>query len=277
MRPETIINRFLNSQRKSGKSILTLSAYATDLKQFCSLAPPVSLAAFTPSQLSSCCRQLTTGLASNSCARKLTTIREFLRWAYASGYVQNDIAGSIVLPRRSTVRPAKPLSLVQLARLRRAADVRERLLLELLLQTGMKLTDAVSVRMKHLVSLRSAISLPGRAIRIPLTPSLRQALNQYLASTPRGPKSTLLANSVGHPLSIRTASTMLAALARHSGVRHATARDLRTTFIVRQLEAGTPVAVIQHLVGHGNSVTTQRYLPAAESLSLKSPLKLFPL
>lgn len=267
MTNDTVINRFLNHHRKSGKSILTLSAYATDLKQFSALSPSV-FSALSSDQVAAICQRWTLGLSSNSAARKLTSLRELLKWAHQLGYIKANLSATIHIPRRQSVAPVKQLSPTQISRLRRAANTRERLLLELLLQTGLKLNEVIGLRVSQ-IDLKSAFIL-----KIPIALPLRQALEYYLSEIPRGPKSTLLTSPTGRPLTGRVASLILSALARKAGVRGVTPRNLRTTFIIRQLEAGTPMSVVQQVVGHQHLATTHRYLTKVKSPPKPPPLNL---
>lgn len=217
MTNELLVNRFLNQQKRDGKSILTLSAYATDLKQFSLFLSVSSSLSISPSKLNEVCRKWIAGLSPNAAARKLTTLRLFLKWGYAQGYIKKDLSVSVFLPKRQAITPAKPLTPAQITRLRRIATVQERLLLELILQTGMKLPQIVKIKTKSFFSS-------------PLPPRLRQALDYYLAESPRGPKSCLLINSRGRQLSIRTATMILTNLGKRSKVRSLTARNLRATY-----------------------------------------------
>lgn len=217
MNNQLLINRFLNSRRRDGKSVSTLSAYATDLKQFSLFLSVSSSLSISPSKLNEACRKWIAGLSPNAAARKLTTLRLFLKWGYAQGYIKKDLSVNVFRPKRQTIKPAKPLSTSQITRLRRTATIQERLLLELILQTGMKLPQIVKIKTKSFFS-----SL--------LPPRLRQALDYYLAESPRGPKSCLLINSRGRQLSIRTATMILTNLGKRSKVRSLTARNLRATY-----------------------------------------------
>lgn len=226
-----VANRFLNEQRRSGKSVLTLSAYATDLKQFLSLLSPFarrslgeggpSVSSVSPADLKTVCRKWTAGLSSNAAARKLTTLRSFLKWGYEKGYIKKDLSAGVLRPKRQTVTAAKPLTASQIVRLRRTATVQERLLLELLLSTGMRLAEALAIKMKRLKK------------RIPMTDQLRQSLDYYLAAVTRGPRSYLLVSPrTGRPPGVRTAGMMLAKLGKRAGVQGVNPRNLRATFKV---------------------------------------------
>ena len=218
---QILINRYLNSLRQSGKSILTLSAYATDLRQFISLISPISLISLYPKTLTEYGLRLAEKLSPNSQVRKLTTTREFLKWCFAKGYIKKDLSEIIKPVRRITISPAKPLSSSQIYRLRSKADVKERLILELIISTGLKLSAIVKLKMKTLSPYPLALS-PNS-----LPPHLKQSLNYYLAQFPRGPKSYLLANKFNRPMSVRTLSSILKNLSRRAGVKHGSFKNIR--------------------------------------------------
>ena len=218
----TIINRFLNHLRRDGKSVLTLSAYATDLKQFASEISPATLESLFSSLLITHCSLLIKKLSPNSRARKLTSIREFLRWCYQKGYVKRDLSKHIELPRRETQHKAKALSVSQIGRLRRHANPLERLLLELLLQTGMRLKDVLALRMHNIATSR-----------FPLSNHLQQALAYYLDSNKQHTNNYLLKGPRGKKLSVRSAQLLLSSLCKKAGVRSANPRNLRATWILR--------------------------------------------
>ena len=215
---QILINRYLNSLRQSGKSILTLSAYTTDLRQF-SASLQVPFEHLSASLLTSY-SLLLAPLAPNSAARKLTTIRDFLKWGFSKGYLKKDLSGIIKPVRRITISPAKPLSKSQIYRLRSKADVKERLILELIISTNLKLSAIVKLKMKD-ISLSSSI--------IHHSSFIRQSLDYYLAQFPRGPKSYLLANKFNRLMSARTLSSILKNLSFRAGVKHGTYRNIRQT------------------------------------------------
>ncbi len=218
MTNELLASRYLNYQKREGKSVLSLSAYATDLKQL--LAVKMDVKQY---------RRTLAGYAPNSQARKLTTTREFLKWAKDKGYIKDNFVADVGRPKRKTISGARPLTASQIARLRRTATVQERLLLELLLQTGMRLPEVLELKMKHLNLKKSEIRNPKSEISI--SNFLRQALEYYLAAFSRGPRSYLLVSGrTGRPYSARMAGMILAKLGKRAGVRGVTPRNLRATF-----------------------------------------------
>lgn len=222
-----LINRYLNSLKQSGKSILTLSAYTTDLKQFSASISPTPITQLTPPKLITNIQQLITNLSPNSQVRKLTTVREFLKWCFAKGYLKKDLSRDIKAGRRVTMSPAKPLSPSQLYRLRSKADVKERLILELIIGTNLKLSKIVKLKMKNLDKYDSRFKIQDS---LSLPKLLQQSLEYYLTQFLRGPKSYLLVNKFNRPMSTRTLSSVLKNLSRRTGVKHGTFRNLRETF-----------------------------------------------
>ena len=229
MNNQILINRYLNYLRQSGKSILTLSAYATDLKQFSISISPTPFALLTNPKLTTNNQQLITSFSLNSAARKLTTIRDFLKWGFSKGYLKKDLSGIIKPVRRITISPAKPLSKSQIYRLRSKADVKERLILELIISTNLKLSAIVKLKMKH-INLGSSTIYDLSSTIFPVSPHLKQSLDYYLAQFPRGPKSYLLANKFNRLMSARTLSSILKNLSFRAGVKHGTYRNIRKTF-----------------------------------------------
>lgn len=267
-----LMNRYLNSQRQEGKSALSLSAYATDLKQFSlyfpkSLNSPISIQSGLASYTSWCLKKH----SPNSAARKLTTIRSFLTWIYQKGQTSIDFSTAIKLPQRTSENHLRPLSMRTIKKLRTIATVRERLLFELLLQTGMRLAEAVKIRMRDVNERSERLTLSRRDLRISITPPLHQALEYYLAEYPRGPKSTLFsAARATRPIATRSAAILLANLAKKANVPDVTPRNIRATFVEHQFESGVPLATIQQVVGLKTPAALEHYLRASRTPSSKN-------
>lgn len=228
-----LINKFLAYLKRDGKSVLTLSAYATDLKQFGEILGDKKIvelskeaAAGLPSHFAQEATRDKRPLANNSLARKVTSLREFLRWGYRKGYLERDLAREIEIPRRKTIKILTPLSSNKLYKLKRKADTKERLILELILGAGMRLSEIVKIRMKDIT--RQKLSHLGGQVKIPITGQLRQAMEYYLATYSRGPRSTLIfSQRTGREITTRTASNILNKLAKKAGVKDVTASKLK--------------------------------------------------
>lgn len=127
-----------------------------------------------------------------SYARRLTTLKAFFRWLTGEGIVDRDPAASLVHePARSPL--PQILFQDQLDALREAAaelgDPRPRLLLELLLHTGIKKAECMSLRLGDLdvshpdagvLHIRASDrSRPGRERKLTLPPEFPELLAPY--------------------------------------------------------------------------------------------------
>lgn len=269
MTVSVILNRFLNELGRSGKSPNTLSAYATDLKQFVISLHEQSIDDVSLKDLLRF-QQSIERSSLNTRARKLTTLRAFLRWCHRQGFTRDDLSKRITLPKRHAVRPTRPLTSSQISRLRREATPQERLLVELILQTGMRLRDVVALHPKH-VSDRTVI-IPSSGMELPLAGSLQKALARHQLIRPAKERTAILSNAHGRPISVRTATTILKNLGKRAGVRDATARTLRTTFIVRQLDAGMSFPTIQKITGFRTLGSLSPYQRLNAQQTQKSPV-----
>ena len=84
------------------------------------------------------------GFASQTRKRKVVAIRSFLLFLYQDGYISTNIAKSVILPFIESSTP-HVLTQNECNRLRNACtdNARDRAIIELLLQTGIKLSELV--------------------------------------------------------------------------------------------------------------------------------------
>jgi site-specific recombinase XerD len=133
------------------------------------------------------------------------------------------------------------------------------------------------LRLNELVDLRRAdLDLAGRRLRIEqgkgqrdrvvfLSETTVQALDRYLAIRPPQPaEAPLFFRADGVPLKYRWVQFRLRQLGDEAGVAHVSPHRLRHTFATRLINLGVPVTTIQHLLGHTNLNTTQRYAHVAD-------------
>ena len=59
-----------------------------------------------------------------------------------------------------------------------------------------------------------------------------------------------------------------------AGIKDAKVNDLRHTFIVEQLKAGTPLVYVSQLVGHKRITTTEKYLKYVEAPDLNPEVQI---
>lgn len=133
------------------------------------------------------------------------------------------------------------------------------------------------LRLNELIDLRRAdVDMAGRRLRIEqgkgqrdrivfLSDTTLQALECYLQTQTSQPaEAPLFFRTEGAPLKYRWVQFRLRQLGEEAGVAAVSPHRLRHTFATRLINLGVPVTTIQHLLGHTNLNTTQRYAHVAD-------------
>jgi site-specific recombinase XerD len=210
-------------------------------------------------------------LADSTKAREAASVRAFYRWAYATRHVGRDPFAGMVMPR---VHPGPPrsLGLDLIARLLETAAPTPRVWLEVWLGygAGLRVAEMASLRIEHVVLGHhphlDVIGKGGRPRVVPLASLVAEILHLALAGRPvLGP---VLAQHA-HPdrgLSRKTVGAELNAALKVAQITES-AHALRHTFAVEVLAAGhgRNLHAVQHLLGHADPKTTQRYVSAYDA------------
>jgi integrase/recombinase XerD len=170
-------------------------------------------------------------------------------------------------PQRRPVRPPRSLHVAQVRDLLAAVrDNRYRLIFSLLYATGMRLGEAIALRVNDISREEPLIRIErqkgGDSRHVLLPPTLRDALRRYwLSYRPSDlffERRPLTDPRPLHPGTLqeafRTARTAL-------GLDDtATVHSLRHSFATHSLRAGVDVVTVQRLMGHRSLYSTMRYL-----------------
>jgi len=204
------------------------------------------------------------GVASLTRKRRVVAIRSFLSFLFQGGYIDTDMAKRIVLPFAESVTP-QVLTQTECNRLRMvcANNPRDKAIVELFLQTGIKLSELVHLNLDDIElyqkenigqNLHGFIRISGDKGKkdrlIPLTTKAYQALKGYLGIRRGTVNKTLFLNRFDEPLGERGVQKMLRKLIRKAEIRRANINMLRHTFGVYQAATGTSVKTIQQLMGY---------------------------
>jgi site-specific recombinase XerD len=142
-------------------------------------------------------------------------------------------------------------------------DVRTYALVELLLQTGIKIGELATLRLQDIENDRIRIRKYGKNIErdIPLNKAAIQAINLYKNSrNNKADDDTLFVTRTGKPLLIRNIRQIIDKCFLEVGIEKATVNDLRNTFIAHQLKNGATLEYISNVVGHRRISSTERFL-----------------
>lgn len=265
-----LVDRFVNYLKNQGKSNLTLVAYKKDLQQFVGFLTSKQkddVREVNKDDISLFINQLIEkNYTKKSASRKLNSIRSFFRFLKKEGVINQNPALEVNHPKYS-LSPPRILSELEYRALRDAArdDVRSYAMIELLLQTGIKIGELVNIRNKDIndkenfLYIRPYGKTPER--KVPLNNAAKKALSRYLKTkTVSSPDDFLFITRTGKPILIRNIRQIITRYFNEVGIEKATVNDLRNTFIAHQLTSGTPVEYVAKIVGHLRLSSTERYL-----------------
>lgn len=206
-------------------------------------------------------------LAPISVAGYVRGLRSFGNWLAADGIAEVRALRTLARPRVPH-KVMEPLSDDNLRCLLAAADVRDRAIVLLLLDTGLRVSEAAGI---SLADLRpdGSIKVMGKGAKervVPVGSAARGAIGRYLESRETGSADdALFVGELGARLTLNGIQQMLRRLRDRAGV---TARcnphTFRHTFAHRYLVNGGDVFTLQRMLGHSSLEMVRRYVALAD-------------
>lgn len=275
--------KFTESLRKNGKANATVIAYSKDIEQlsdFLSKHSKTLLAETTPQDLEDFKELLKKQrYTSKSISRKINSIKSFFRFCLSEGLLDSNPTQEISQPKFDQA-PPRILSRLEYRALRDScrADSRMYAIVEILLQTGMRISELAGLQLTDIDLEREVIYIQAQnsreARRIPLNVAAKKAVLDYLRLRPRAKEKTLFLTKTCRPFLVRNIRTAIDRYFRLAGIKDAKVNDLRHTFVVEQLKAGTPLVYVSQLVGHKRITTTEKYLHLIEAPEMQPNIKI---
>ncbi len=219
------------------------------------------------------------GYATSTCARKLSSIKQFYRFAFQEGFRPDDPAGQIkgpgALKKIPVVISEKDVTKLLKATHKSGRTEFERCrnicMLELLYATGMRVTELVSLPVATVRGQPEMILIRGKAGRermVPLSPDAKSITQKWLAlrdarmSENRVSSAFLFPNAskIGHFSRVQF-FTLIKRLALQAGLdpTDISPHTLRHAFATHLLANGADLRTIQMLLGHADISTTEIY------------------
>lgn len=249
----------------SSRSANTVRSYGADLAQL-----SVSLdgeSRLTPESLLKFLR--TYGKTPVTRARKLSTLRTFVKYLRAVGQLETDPTESLDAPFRRRPLP-KTLSQHQAEHLldqdsASKTPLRDRAMLELAYSAGLRASELIGVNASDIDWKGMTVQVTGKGNKERVSlfgEACLRALNEYLEGERVSPVSgdALFTNAKGNRLTTRTLQNVIKRWALQVGLPpNVSPHTLRHSFATHLLDGGADLKTVQQLLGHENLATTQIY------------------
>lgn len=269
--------QFLQDLKTNGRAGATVIAYGKDIEQFGDFLRDKLGKTEINLIESADIEQFKIQLASEhytdkSIYRKINSIKSFFRFLRGLGIIADNPANTVSHPKYDLADP-RVLTKLEYRALRDAcrADKRISTIVEVLLQTGMRISELANLEVEDVdldgqtVTIRPQESHAQRVV--PLNNAAVSAIKEYLEIRPKTRQKALFVTKTCRPFLVRNIRTAIDRYFRLAGIKDAKVNDLRHTFIVQQLAAGTPLVYVSQLVGHKRITTTEKYLKLLQNSS----------
>ncbi len=290
-----LVDKYLTAAAyEKGSSPHTMRAYERELRNFSAYVVKALGAEATPDRIEHqkirgyLSELYGRGLSKASVARALAAIRSWFKWLARQGYVEQNPAALVAMPKLPKHLPRVPT----IEEMNRVADSvsgedaeeiaawpeRDRVIFELLYGCGIRNAELVGLNLRDLHWANDAILVRGKGRKeryVPMGDAAAEALRAYLSireaklsaaqkrSGARIDHDALLLNTRLRG-SGRLTTRSVGRIVKQIAVAHGLPADvhphtLRHAFGTHMLEEGADLRAIQELLGHERLSTTQRY------------------
>lgn len=287
---EIMLLKFEEGLTEAEMSASTVVNYLADLRVFLrwgkrEIGQHFSLAQVSPDQVRRYRFHLAQELnrAAATVNRHMMALRKFFALAKEVGDVVADPTSEIALVQENGQALSRPLSADETARLLAAAQHgsraglvrRDLAILQLLLRTGLKVSEIVALKKDDLefeypgVQLkvcRDGSDSETKTRHLPLAGDVCKALHEYLKVRPQTSVTEhFFLSQEGRPISQRTVQRIISDCAKVVGLEGVSAQSLRRTFALQLFAETQDLGLVSERLGHQSKAITEQYLAVHEN------------
>lgn len=265
----------------------TVTSYISDLSLFFAAAgkEPEDV---TPEDIITYFAEGTT-VSKRSQARILSSLRSFYNWMISCGRMKENPSDAVEAPKLGKYLP-EVLSVGEVGNLIAAVDLnapsgrRDRAILEVLYGLGLRVSEAVSLKISDIWFVEGFVSVIGKGDKqrlVPLGDMAKNAVMSYLEvrgeAADRENGDILFLNRFGKALSRVAVFKMLKSYAMKAGIaKEISPHTLRHSFATHLIENGADLRAVQEMLGHESILTTEIYTHIDSSTWQRNILDHFP-
>jgi integrase/recombinase XerD len=273
-----LLDQFLNHLSvEVGLSANTIESYRRDLKRYISFLRDRKVGALdsiTEEHISNFIALLSRkGLAANTIARRLSSLRRFHKFLVTEGHTDSDPTGALESPKLWRKLPAV-LTIEEMKNLltrppgRVPLGVRDRAILEFLYATGVRISELIQTKRKDFLPEVELVRVMGKGQKqriVPIGKKAIEAVQRYLRDArPKlaneNSEDVLFLNNRGRRFSRMGLWKILRKYVLSAGItKSVSPHTIRHSFATHLLEGGADLRAVQEMLGHADISTTQIY------------------
>ncbi len=280
-----LVNNFINHIKNKNYSDNTVNSYLTDLYYFY-LFIKKDLDKTTEEDIRDYIEYLNLKKEkASSVRRKISTLKSFYKFLYKNNYIDKK---NYPLNRTATPKLEKRLpkfvyynDLLEIINesSKDKDSIRDRLIIEMLYATGVRVSELVSIKVKDIDFNNRRIVVTGKGNKMRVVyygeyaeEVLKEYLNVHYRNT-----DYLFVNSRGEQLTDRGVRYIIDKIMEKLAIKvHVTPHVLRHTFATDMLNNGCDIKVVQELLGHTSLKATEIYTHVTNERLKEVYYKCFP-
>lgn len=228
-----------------------------------------------------------TKLSENSKRRLVSAMRGFYKFLMTDGHIKSNPAENLDSPQKGFYLP-KFLNQDEIETLLAAPDVsaetglRDKAILELMYACGLRVSEAVDVKMKDFDLDSGILTTTGKGSktrRVPVGSSAVEWVKSYLALRRKKENievENLFVTPLGRPINRQVIFKFIKEYAEKCGLPDVSPHTLRHSFATHLIQNRADIRSVQQMLGHADISTTQIYTHMTDAHLRKSYEKFHP-
>jgi integrase/recombinase XerC len=211
-------------------------------------------------------------LSKKSIKLKLSSIKSFFKFLYRKEYISEDPSYSISLPKiekniPSFLVPEEIEQILTHLKPDNTINARNLALIELLYSTGLRISEALSLKVSDVADFQKTIKVLGKGKKeriVPIGTKAREAIKTYFkfrqTLVNENSQNMLFLSKSGKPLTSTDAYRIINSLLKqYSQTPQKSPHTLRHTFATHMLNNGADIRSVSEMLGHSSLSSTQIY------------------
>lgn len=215
-------------------------------------------------------------------------LKTFFKYCYLNKYIDVDIYSQIKLPKfqKKTLQiltTEQIKSILTYYDLNTFYGIRNTFIMALMLESGLRLNEVVSLKYKDFSFENSTIKINGKGQKerlVPFTPALKDYFNKYyniFENSTFKPIDNIFTDIAGLPITGNTIKCFFARMRKNLEIENLHPHLLRHTFATMFLLNGGDPLHLQIILGHTTLTMTSHYVHIANQMRIAEQKKFSPL